>query len=243
MSMNFLKSSIWIVLIVLNFMMDHSFASDSEQLLKQRALIAVINLHTMTHKKGLYESIYREEEKLAQNTISRHSTHKYFKIVYLTQLEATRENFLTQVKRFQNDPNISAIDVIFYLHGHSSADYPTPEICFVSENHQCYPSTKLSDDLIGNSKLRALYSDACHGHEQNEDMIVAGFKVVAGSKGTDSNFMLDMKRFLKKWTQGESFQDSIHYANQTRLGKIMDRLGHGDSEKIVLGNGAITIND
>jgi hypothetical protein len=94
---------------------------------------------------------------------------------------------------------------------------------------------------VSHSKLRALYSDACHGSKHSQDWLNAGFKVVAGSKSVDGNKSLDMKRFLRFWIKGKSFKESINHANSSFLGPFMDKSIQADSTKIISGNEGLSI--
>jgi hypothetical protein len=206
-----------------------------------RALIAVVNLDLMASSQK-HLLLYQWEQKNARNVLERLGERAYREVVVLDNADATRENFLSELTRLSNDEANEVVDVVFYLHGHSQKNHESPELCFVSDDKKCYPSSKLKEDLSGFTKLRALYSDACFGHEQNEDYIAAGFKVVAGSTDADTNQTLDLKRFFKKWSRGETFGSAIEYANKTKLGHLMDQVLKGDSTKIVAGDDGFTIN-
>jgi hypothetical protein len=69
-------------------------------------------------------------------------------------------------------------------------------------------------------------------------MINAGFKVAAGTAKVDANHTSDLRRFMKWWNRGRSFQDSIDFSNRNPLSKIKDSLLAKDSDsfKIVMGD-------
>ena len=208
-----------------------------------RALVAAVDLHHMTRKRGLYPWLYQQEEAGAERVIRRFAAPAYSGVEILSGAHATFSGFLEALKRIESDPEIEAVDVILYLHGHSARDYSEPEICFVADTHPCMPSREVIAPLLGFRKLGVLYSDACFGSEQNEDWLRAGFKAVTGSIGTDTNFATDLKRFLKKWSHGATFEESIRFANSGRLGKGLDRILGGDSTKIPAGAVKIRIDD
>ena len=208
-----------------------------------RALVAAVDLHRMTPKRGLYPWLYRQEEAGAERMIRTFGTNAYRSLAVLSGERASFPEFLEALHRFEVDPEIEAVDVILYLHGHSARDYPEPEICFVVDTHQCMPSREVIPPLLGFRKLRILFSDACFGAEENQDWLRAGFKAVTGSIGTDTNFATDLKRFLKKWTGGATFEESLRFANSGRFGKALDRILGGDSTKIPGGAVQIRIDD
>jgi hypothetical protein len=228
--------------ILFQVFMGISKAEPAATAVGERVLITVIDLHSMTQKKGLYPTLYQGEELLVKRSVRRKSERAYAHVVQLTGYRATLEEFKEVVESFEKDDSIKAIDVVFYLHGHSAADYGAPELCFNRDDRKCIPSSQLVTEFSHYRKLRALYSDACHGSEMIKDLTEAGFKVVSGSLGTDSNFMLDLNRFLKSWTSGGSFDSSIAYANETRLGQWIDRKQGGNSQKIVGGEGLLQID-
>src|SRR5690606_37949102 len=121
-----------------------------------------------------------------------------------------------------------------------------PSLCFV-DGEECINTRELADEIIKipnlNNKLRAVYSDACWGTTHMEAWLEAGYKIVSGSRGVDSNRSTDLKRFLQRWTKGENFGDSIDHANGSIMSDIMDAvIKNGNSHKDILGNSKITIN-
>jgi hypothetical protein len=72
----------------------------------------------------------------------------------------------------------------------------------------------------------------------------AGYQVVNGSEGVDANKSLDLKRFLRLWVSGSSFEEATKYANEAKLTRITDRvIKNANSLKVVLGNKSIRIFD
>ena len=240
--MSFFQHLALVIFLFVQILLSVSKAESPRIASNDRVLIAVVNLHSMTHKKGLYPILYRGEDSLARKTILHFSQSAYSNVVLLTGEDASLERFKDVVRDFETDSSIKAIDVVFYLHGHDAKIYGRPELCFYSTDKNCIPSASLPNEFRDFRKLRALYSDACFGSEQNQDLLSSGFKVVAGSTLEDDNLMLDLKRFLKSWTRGRDFQSSINYANSTRLGQWLDRKHGGNSEKIVSGAALLQID-
>jgi hypothetical protein len=208
-----------------------------------RALIAVMDLHRMTSKQdSFHQRVYQREVRGAGRMIERIASSAYDSLSILQDEDATFENFEQRIESAERDPAISSVDVIIYLHGHSAKDYPTPEICFVSESKRCLPVAELPLRLRSFTKLRMIYSDACHGHEHMESWLQSGFKVASGSRGVDTNFYTDLKRFLKLWVGGGSFQESMDFANRGKFGDLLDRTLGGDSFKETRGDGSIAID-
>jgi len=219
------------------------FPIHADTLRSDRALVAVVDLHQMTSKTGFYQWAYQREEAGAARLIERYSNQAYAQTEILTGDRASFEDFKLALNRFVQDPRVRAIDVILYLHGHSARDYPEPEICFVSPDRHCLPTRRLKEELKGFSKLRMLYSDACHGSEQMQDWLDAGFRAVDGSKDVDTNFYSDLKRFLKAWIHGEAYSRAIDFANQGRVGRSLDQLLGGVSFKLMDGDPSLRIGD
>jgi hypothetical protein len=233
--MSFFQNLALVIFLFVQILLSVSKAESARISVNERVLIAVVNLHSMTHKKGLYPTLYRGEDLLARKVIRHFGKAAYSHVVILTGEDASLESFKETVKGFETDSTTKAIDVVFYLHGHDAKIYGRPELCFYSKDKSCIPSARLPNELSDFRKLRALYSDACFGSEQNQDLLASGFKVVAGSTLEDDNLMLDLKLFLKVWTKGSDFASSIHNANSTRLGQWLDRKHGGNSIKIVSG--------
>lgn len=208
----------------------------------ERGLIAVVNLYRAA-KKPIKKFLYKTESKHAVNFLERKSADAYGSVVILANEEATLERFLEEVDAITARDDIKVVDVVFDLHGHAGNLEENPSISFVSENDQAVSTAVVADQLkqVAHSKLRALYSDACHGSKHNQDWLNAGFKVVAGSKSVDGNKSLDMKRFLKFWIKGKSFKQAIDHANASVMGPILDKFIHADSTKIVSGNETLSI--
>ncbi len=205
----------------------------------QRALVAVVNLSQGNeHSKMENNVIFKNEEQNARHLITKHLNDSYSQVIYLYRNQTTSENFLKAIEQFALNPEIKAIDVVYYLHGSTEkAKHGGPAIGFYTEEkiypHAALMSSKLKEISAG--KLRALYSDACWSSRQNKFWLEAGFLAVAGSKDVDTNMTLDLKRFVKKWSSGYSFVKSIDFANKSIFSKMTDRLFHGTSTKMPAG--------
>ena len=191
-----------------------------------RELVAIVNLSIL--KNGAWH--YRYEENRAVKKILRDLGRSYGKIVLITGAGATHDSFLSAIDEAERDPTVKAVDSIVYLHGHPG------EIGFVDTGF--YPVDLLRDEIlalpdsaVGGRKLRALYSDACYGETHLSDWLRAGFRVAAGSVGTDSNWSLDLGKFMRAWRKGKSFGSAIDRANSVWATGIMDWFEKGDSFK------------
>lgn len=207
---------------------------------KNRSLLAVVNLldHASKHKW-----LYRFEDKSASKMITRKSKKNYENLVVLTKSEATVENFLLQLKMLSEKNPDNQIDVIFYIHGHAPHSPGGAALCFAGK--PCLPVEELSQmirETVESSKLGFLYSDACWGSTHLEAMMSAGFKVAAGTAKIDANHTSDLRRFLKWWNKGISFQDSIDFANRNPMTRIKDSFlaKDADSFKIVMGEKSLS---
>jgi hypothetical protein len=155
---------------------------------------------------------------------------------------------------FENDPSIEAIDVIMNMHGQPGT------LCFW-EDGNAKPCTSIAEvanvikqvpsgNQVGPKKLRALYTDACHGLSQVSYWIDIGFKVAAGSREYDMNHTSDIQRFIKAWIRGKDFERSIDRANSFYAVeasiKLLNRAGilnyPADSTKVTQGDASLTIS-
>lgn len=209
-----------------------------------RALLVVIDL---AEEAAKLKPMYRAETKTAVKRIQRLTRGHYDRLIIHHRKEATRENFLRSLEELLNDPAVKTIDTIIYVHGKNAKYSNGPSLCFVGET-PCTSVTELSVQVaaLSNSqiKLRALYSDACWGKFHLDAWISAGYKVANGSVGVDSNHSLDLRRFLKKWVAGESFQTANNFANSARFTRVTDWLiENADSFKVIEGNVKIKITD
>ncbi len=207
----------------------------------QRGLLVVVNLASESAPRhSLKKMIYINEERNALNMILARTRQDYGKVIVLFREETNEANFLQSLNHLTDDPEIQAVDLILYAHGHTAdPKYKEggPAIGLYSADHKFSRTDALAIKVksLSNKKLRMLYSDACWGSQQNQDWLDAGFLAVAGSTLVDGNHTLDLKRFLKKWLHGQSFGYSIEFANQSIAGKMLDRILHADSTKIPAG--------
>ena len=210
----------------------------------QRALIAVINLSEGNdHKKLENDLLFRNEERNAIHQVKKHLENEYEQVIYLYKENSRADQFLAAVESLARQPQIKAIDVIYYLHGSSQfAKHGGPGIGFFTDE-KIYPhaekiAQRLKDLTAG--KLRVLYSDACWSSRQNRFWLNAGFLAVGGAVDIDTNMSLDLKRFVKKWSLRYSFQKSIDFSNKSIISKATDYLLKGNSHK--LAHGIVNLN-
>jgi hypothetical protein len=229
-----------IIFLMITFSHSVIWAKSPKQ--NKRGLIGVVNLY-FNAKTSFKHFLYQAESLHAVNFLKNKTKKAYGSVVILSDKEATLEKFLEEMKIMASRDDIQVIDVIFDLHGHAGSAEKSPSISFVNETNLPVETSLVSKKLknVSKSKLRALYSDACHGSKHNQDWIKAGFKVVAGSTRVDGNKSTDIRRFFKFWLNGKSFEESIDYANASIQGPIMDRLIDADSTKIMMGDGFLTI--
>ena len=72
----------------------------------------------------------------------------------------------------------------------------------------------------------------------------AGFRVVNGSRGVDANHSADLRRFLKSWGRGATYEDAVKRANRFWLTPVTDELvRNADSYKMMSGEIELTIED
>ncbi|MBA2405760.1 MAG: hypothetical protein H0V66_13375 [Bdellovibrionales bacterium] len=237
--MNILRASAVIVFLALTL---QAFAGSVDS--HERGLIAVVNLYSNS-EKNFKRVLYQNESRRAASFLKKKAKTSYTRVVILEDAEATLENFLEQVETMAAREEIKIIDVIIDLHGLKATPTEGPALAFVNDKHETTATDWLADQLrrVGGSKLRMLYSDACHGSQHNQDWLNAGFKVVAGSKDVDANKSIDIKRFFKLWIKGEAFKTSIDFANSSIMSPLMDKIIKGNSTKVIGGDESLTISD
>ncbi len=203
-----------------------------------RDLVAIVNLSLLKKFKPLYQ--YEENRAIAK--IKRDLRGKYREIHILSGHHATHAEFLRALATADADPAVKAIDAIVYIHGHPG------ELGFVDTGF--YPMDRLRDEILAqapagpaSTKLRALYSDACYGASHMQDWLRAGFRVVTGSTGSDSNWSLDLGKFMRDWRRGRTFAMAIRSANSVWATKWMDKIEGGNSFKETAGNVDFRIDD
>ena len=204
-----------------------------------KALIAVVDLEYHASQSKWF---YHLEGEVAADLILKKTSSKYRYVKMLTRSEATSENFLKELIKFEAQDNVSRVDVIFYIHGHGPSSPEGRSLCFYGE--PCLPIDIFSEhikDINLNNKLGILYSDACWGSTHLDAMIDAGFMVAAGSTKVDANQTSDLRRFLKSWISGNSFKKSIDFANRNPLTKLKDSIvKNASSIKLVKVNESVT---
>ncbi|MBY0516118.1 MAG: hypothetical protein K2P81_04375 [Bacteriovoracaceae bacterium] len=217
-----------------------SFASVSRE---QRALLAIVDL---AEEASSTKWMYRLEGKAAVNRIERLIGESYSKKIIHKKKEATLENFLNSLKSLLGDESVQKIDVIIYIHGKNPDSPYGAAVCFVGT--ACTPVDYLSTQIRNLSpenshKLRMLYSDACWGQYHMNAWLDAGFRVVNGSLGVDANHSADLRRFLKQWSRGETYETGIEKANSFWLTPLVDRvIGEANSIKLMAGEIQLTID-
>jgi hypothetical protein len=205
-----------------------SSLAGAEILKSERDLIAIVNLSILKH--GQWH--YRYEEGRAIKKIMRELGGKYREVHLLKGSGANHDAFLATLASTEANPAVKAIDVIIYLHGHPG------ELGFVDTGF--YPMDRLRDEVLAlpnanERKLRVLYSDACYGASHMDDWVRAGFLAAAGSVGSDSNWSLDLEKFMVAWRKGKTFGKGIDQANSVWATKWMDKIENGNSTKLTKG--------
>lgn len=197
----------------------------------ERDLIAIVNLSRLAK----FKPNYRYEEGRAVRKIRRDLGPEYRRVRILQSEQATHGEFLRALAESESDPSVKAIDVIVYLHGRPGS------LGFVDTGF--YPMDRLRDEILAlpasaggaPRKLRALYSDACYGESHLDDWIRAGFRTASGSVGTDTNWSMDLKKFMLAWREGKTFGHGIARANTVWSTGLMDWIAKGNSRKMTAG--------
>ncbi len=220
---------------------NHSWATVPKE---ERALLAIVDL---AEEAAKHKWLYRLEVDAAVRRIKRISGDDYGSIVIHARKEATYQNFLKSLEALLRDEKIQRIDLIIYVHG-KNPDSPTgASVCFVGT--PCTPMGQVSDDVqkrVGDNshKLRMVYSDACWGKYHMQEWLDAGFKAVTGARGVDANHSADLRKFLRAWGEGRSFEESIQIANKFWLTPVVDEvIRDADSFKLMKGEIGLTIED
>lgn len=210
----------------------------------ERALLAIVDLAEEAEK---HKWLYRLEVNTAVKRIKRLSQDDYGSMVIHARKEATYKNFLSSLEMLLRDEKIQRIDLIIYVHGKNPGSPTGSSVCFVGT--PCTPMDQISGDIkeiVGDDghKLRMVYSDACWGMFHMQPWIDAGFRVVSGARGVDANHSADLRKFLRAWGQGRSFEESIQIANKFWLTPVVDEIiRDADSVKLMKGEIGLTIED
>jgi len=201
-----------LVILIISFV---SSAKASLITKENRDLIAVVNLSLIAKK---HQAMYRYEESRAVMKIKHDLAPYYRKTHIYSGIGATRANLLKAIQESEIDPEVKAVDTIIYVHGLPG------ELGFIDTGF--YPTSRLRDEILYESpkKLRALYSDACYGESHLADWIKAGYRVASGSIEMDTNWSVDLSRFMAAWRKDRTFGKGIREANSVRRTKLTDWL-------------------
>lgn len=209
----------------------------------ERALVVVIDLAEMAKKNKM---LYKWETAKALHRIKKFTEGHYDHIIIHNRKEATKANFYQSLENLFQNPEVKTIDTIIYLHGQNDSYKTGASVCFVGD--ACSPMKDVAAEISAypeaKTKLRMMYSDACWGTFHTKYWLEAGYKVANGSKGVDANKSADLKRFLKQWTNGASFEEAIEFANRAPITALTDfLLKDANSIKTVVGDGKIRLED
>lgn len=211
----------------------------------ERALISVINVNTK-NQSAIKNTWYSIENIGAKSSIRSKAGLHYGKMRFFFGRQATLNNLVEQIREYDTDPSIKAIDVIIYIHGEPGQLRFVQDPNGKREKFSKYLS--MADvtapiKAIGSTKLRALYSDSCYGSTHIQDWLATGFKVVSGSTAVDANQSRDLGIFLRNWTRHETFEYSINQANREFTYHTLDKwVKNGNSFKQWNGRGETTID-
>ncbi|MBS1960195.1 MAG: hypothetical protein JST80_12030 [Bdellovibrionales bacterium] len=211
----------------------------------ERALIAVINVNTKD--KGFkLNAWYALEDIGARACIKTNAGSSYGYVRYLVGRNASLTNLARLIRSLDSNPSIKAIDLIVYIHGMPG------QLKFINETKgKGEPYAKFLNmseitervKATGSQKLRAVYSDACYSASHVEGWLDAGFKIASGNVAVDSNQSRDLGKFLRNWTDNETFEYSIQRANTEGTYHTTDKwVKNGNSFKQWSGHGAVTID-
>ena len=172
--------------------------------------------------------------------------HKsYSSIAILSKEECTRERIVGELARVAADAD--AVDLILMVHGE-------PDELILANGTggtEQVPAFDLASDLAKNDalkgKLRLCYSTACYGQSHADSLIGAGFSAVIGSIGVNANSATELPILLRHWTRTDTIAEALRHADDPILRAIADTIARrtfpdANSEKILLGDGSITID-
>lgn len=222
----------------------------------QRALIVISQLDT----NGLpdLESLYRSLEKLTTLSVDRILDDSYRKIIYLTNNDATLENFFEESYQISLDSRIKAIDVILSVHGNPSKLHFANRAWSMEKLENAFSKFTSSKTELEISnlkrKLRVMYNLSCYGKTHNETFLNLGFDVSTGSVKVNANSEVEFIPMLKNWKRGDGLKESFNFSNSETaltiadgpirtLGRIQNSsaLQNVNSKKVFLGRVNLTI--
>lgn len=160
----------------------------------------------------------------------------------LTGSQATRSAFIDTIQALGMRSSIKAIDVILILHGNKESLLFFDGVMGTSTLRQQIAALNLGH------KLRMLYSTACYGATHADDFVNVGFDVACGAVGVNANSAFEYPTVLTMWATGSKFRDAIavgeNILTRAPADELAKRMGFPDanSDKVVVGNGAVTIS-
>ncbi len=166
----------------------------------------------------------------------------YKRFLTLTGSQASKQQFLNELKNLGTDSSIKAIDVIINLHG-------SPEkLCF---QDNVVPMSTLKTDIQGlnlSNKLRLLYSNACYGATHANEFVEAGFNAAVGAVGVNANSATEYPTVLTLWGTGCTLDTAVsageNSATRIPADQAATAVGFTDvnSDKNITGDKNLNIN-
>jgi hypothetical protein len=205
-----------------------------------RALLVVSNLTTRgrTDLQWLYQFLDGAGVELAEQLMG----PQYGTVEKLAGAQVTKQGFLTAVSALGSKQAVRAIDVIVNLHGANQ------ELFFEDGG---VSTASLKHDLLAlnlGHKLRLLYSTACYGRSHAGAFVASGFTAASGAVGVNANSATEYPIVLTMWAAGAKFRDALAVGENVLTREPADEIAKlmgfpdADSDKVIHGNGAITIN-
>jgi len=209
-----------------------------------KALLSIVNLSIKT-TRNYWKPMYSIEEDQAASTIKKMTENRYQEKILLTKTRASYAGFLENLEKLLNNSNIKIIDIILYVHGFRESSPFGAAVEFVDQDP--IKVTLIAEDIQkipgyeeNKHKLRMLYSDACWGNQHLSQWLSAGFKVVNGATAYDVNWSVDVKAFLTKWFDGQTYLAAMTFANKFNKDYLFPKSMEAGSHKDILGDGSIS---
>jgi hypothetical protein len=206
----------------------------------QRALL--VSGHLVQDDTDPHIQMWREfTEGAGQATIAHFLQDKYAIFRSIVGESSSKQRLMQEIRDLLEEPDIRAVDVITMFHG-----APTT-IALVDGTYWTF---ELRNDLLQMDrryKLRMLYSTTCHGFSHADEFVQGGFEAASGARGMNVSGWYEVPTFTRLWGDGATFQHALNEADNDDIREATEAVAPTssgatpDSEKLIVGNGRITI--
>ncbi len=202
-----------------------------------RAAVFVNNV--ATHGASRYKPVYSFLEASGETVTVAELAPFYKQVHVLSGDQASELAFTNKLRDLQKDDSVGAIDVFLSLHGSPEslwfvqgerkvADLARQVILDRSLACRAKGVTNVTCEQLRASKLRIVYSAACHARHHAVWWHAAGFAAAAGARAVHTDSAASYPTFLGAWKHGYDFAWSVNRANSADAGHRFDNWARPD---------------